>query len=210
MTDSCERSRVMRILLVLSIGVLGASGWESTALGAQEKSFFVVMATFADQQAAQDHAFGHGGWVLDTDLYTGLTPGLFASVRGPFPGRPEAEQETAALHRFEIAPGAYVRVSDGPSAALTALADELPSAVMAAVLGEIRIVLLDREGAQNPCAPQEPYQEIQLWHSTPKREWGGEDLTESKVRAIPTEINVGGFWYIPRTGSIDQIRICGE
>jgi hypothetical protein len=66
-----------KIVLLASFAAL------SVARPARASDFFVVTDTFKSQQDAQTRAASVGGWVLDTDAYSGLGPGLFAVVRGP-------------------------------------------------------------------------------------------------------------------------------
>src|SRR5690606_272979 len=84
------------------------------ALRAQEATgtYFVYLGSFTTKAAAQAHARRHGGWVLRTDLYRGLTPGYFAAVRGPFAERADAEA-ALALVQSDL-PDALVRDAGAP------------------------------------------------------------------------------------------------
>ncbi len=63
--------------------LLASFAFLSVAGTAQASDFFVITDTFKSQHDAQARAASVGGWVLDTDAYSGLGPGLFAVVRGP-------------------------------------------------------------------------------------------------------------------------------
>lgn len=62
--------------LLLLLAALTARAQDS------EGPYFVYLGSFSTKAAAQTHAARHGGWVLRTDLYRGLTPGFFAAVLG--------------------------------------------------------------------------------------------------------------------------------
>src|SRR3954471_13615749 len=76
---------------------------------ARAADFFVVTDTFKSQQDAQNRAATVGGWVLDTDAYSGLGPSLFAVVRGPYISRQVAEQHLKELKPIKTYKAAYVK-----------------------------------------------------------------------------------------------------
>jgi hypothetical protein len=176
--------------LLLLAGLLAGSPFAQDAPAAGEGPFFVYMGSFSTKSAAQNHAAEFGGWVLRTDLYTGLTPGFYAAVIGPF--RERADAELALEEVRLIQPDALVR-SAGPSRLPAALGDP---ALLAAVLGELAVVVNADTTTVNPCAPTEPYVTILV----------GFVLTVFGEEDAP----LGGFWMIERTGEVIPIRGCVE
>lgn len=81
----------MKVMLFVTWVVL------STVGSARAAEFFVVTDTFKSQREAQDRAASVGGWVLDTDAYSGLPPNLFAVVRGPYAKRESADHQLREL-----------------------------------------------------------------------------------------------------------------
>ncbi len=73
------------------------------------RRFFVVTDALKSQQDAQARAALVGGWVLDTDAYTALAPGLFAVVQGPYSSRPIADQRLKELKAIKTYKAAYVK-----------------------------------------------------------------------------------------------------
>ena len=147
--------------------------------------FFVYTGTFASKPAAQRHAGLHGGWVLRTDLYRGLTPGYFAVVRGPFAARADADAARDAL--VTDFPDAFVRAAGDPVLP-RALGD---AALLAAVLGDLVVDVSGGLDAGNPCAPAEPYLTVLV----------GFEQDEGPA---------AGYWLIERTGEVQPIVRCGE
>src|SRR5262245_60539893 len=78
---------------------------------AHADDYFVVTGTFQSQAAAQVSAAESGGWALDTDLYSGLKPNLFAVVRGPFRSSSAAKSELKFLTSNGDYRGSYVKAS---------------------------------------------------------------------------------------------------
>ena len=81
----------MKGMLFVTLVVLFTVG------SARAGEFFVVTDTFKSQREAQDRAASVGGWVLDTDAYSGFSPNLFAVVRGPYANRQSADQRLREL-----------------------------------------------------------------------------------------------------------------
>ena len=145
--------------------------------------FFVIAATFRSKASAQAEARERGGWVLRTDLYRSLTPGLFAVVHGPYERRADAEAVLDTVRRQQ--PEAYVRTA-GESILPAALGDP---ALLAALLGEVTTE--SAEGSPGaPCAPDEPYTSIRMMGP-------GGDL-------------LGAFQVLTRTGEVRAVRPCQE
>jgi hypothetical protein len=143
--------------------------------------FFVIAATFRSKASAQAEARNRGGWVLRTDLYRSLTPGLFAVVHGPYERRSDAEAVLADVRVNQ--PEAYVRTA-GESILPAALGDP---ALLAALLGEVTTE--SAEGSPGaPCAPDEPYTSIRMMGP-------GGDL-------------LGAFQVLQRTGEVRAVRPC--
>src|SRR5580698_4261056 len=76
---------------------------------ARADDFYVITGTFKTQSEAQQVAATKGGWVLNTNFYNQLTPGVFAVVRGPYRSKGEADTQLSELERFAIFAGSYVR-----------------------------------------------------------------------------------------------------
>jgi len=143
--------------------------------------FFVMAGTYRSKASAQAQTRAHGGWVLRTDLYRRLTPGLFAVVRGPYASRADADAMLA--HVRPQYPEAYVRTA-GESILPAALGDP---ALLAALLGEVTTE--SSAGAPGaPCAPDEPYTSIRMMGP------GGDML--------------GAFQVLARTGEVRAVRPC--
>ena len=152
--------------------------------------FFLYMGSFSTKVAAQNQAVEFGGWVLRTDLYTGLTPGFYAAVIGPFHQRADAE---AALQDVRlIQPNAIVRMAGRPTLP-PSLGDP---GLLAAVLGDLTVVVNSDSTFTNPCAPNEPHVTVLVGFVTPVL--GAEDAP------------LGGFWIVDRTGEVVPIRGCED
>ncbi len=153
-------------------------------------TFFVYMGSFSTKAAAQAHSGEFGGWTLRTDLYSGLTPGYYAAVIGPFRERQDAE---AALQDVvHIQPDAIVRTAGRPTFPV-ALGDP---GLLSAVLGELKVVVSEDTTLTNPCAPDEPHITVLVGFVSPIL--GEEDAP------------LGGFWMVEQTGEVVPIRHCEE
>ena len=89
---------------MIKVAVITLSVVLSVAARAHAADFFVVTDTFKSQQDAQARAALVGGWVLDTDAYSGLTPSLFVVVRGPYSTRQVADQRLKELKAIKGMP----------------------------------------------------------------------------------------------------------
>ena len=176
------------------------------AVDASAGDYFVVTDTFGSQRDAQIRAATVGGWVLDTDSYSALEPGLFAVVRGPFSSRVTAEHELAFLVKGGRYTGAYVKDA-GVLQLPGNLAGAVSPSVVVALLGELAIATQDMPGGANPCEPQEPYQRVSVSAVTLVH---APDPMSRDTVSRRVEIDMGGFWVIKRTGEIDRMRICSE
>ncbi len=178
--------RVVSFLIVGAVLVTSVNAQEAPAEG----PYFVYMGSFSTKVAAQSHAAQFGGWTLRTDLYSGLTPGFYAAVIGPFRDRPDAE---AALQDvLLIQPDAIVR-SAGRPLFPSSLGD---SGLLAAVLGDLTVIVNNDSTLANPCAPTEPHFTILIGFVEPIL--GDENAP------------LGGFWMVERTGEVIPIRRCEE
>lgn len=180
-----------------------------TAAGqVQAADFFVVTDTMKSQKDAQARAALVGGWVLDTDAYTALAPGLFAVVRGPYVSRQVADQQLKELKTNNAYKAAYVKDA-GTLRVAPSFAKSVPPKVLAALLGELSVVVTDRRGGANPCEPQEPYQDVEVSVVTLDRTVDSKTDAEGfKPRRVT--LDLGGFWVIKRTGEVERMRICAE
>jgi hypothetical protein len=180
----------------------------SIAARAQAADFFVVTDTLKSQRDAQDRAALVGGWVLDTDAYTALAPRLFAVVRGPYSSRQVAEQRLKELKTIKTYKTAYVKDA-GTLRVPPAFGRSVPPKVLAALLGELSVVVTDRPGGTNPCEPQEPYQDVAVSVASLDRTADVKTEVEGfKPRRV--DLDIGGFWVIKRTGEVQRMRICAE
>jgi hypothetical protein len=187
---------LLALFLIVSVG------------GTARADFFVVTDTFKAQQEAQNRAALVGGWVLDTDAYSGLPPSLFAVVRGPFASRPIAEQRLKELKAIKTYKAAYVKDA-GTLRVAPAFAKSIPPKVLTALLGELSVVVTEKRGGSNPCEPQEPYQDVSLSVATVDRTYDEKTETDGfKPRRLA--VDIGGFWVIKRTGEIERMRVCAE
>jgi hypothetical protein len=175
---------------------------------ARAADFFVITDTFKGQQDAQARAASVGGWVLDTDAYSGLGPSLFAVVRGPYASRQAAEQSLKELKATKGYKGAYLKDA-GTLRLPPALAKSVSPKVLAALLGELSISTTDMPGGSNPCEPQEPYQDVSVSIVTLDRSYNDKTGIDGlKPRRV--NLDIGGFWVIKRTGEIERMRVCAE
>jgi len=194
--------------LAMKVVFLAVFGLVSSVGTAQATDFFVVTDTFTVQEDAQSRAASVGGWVLDTDAYSGMSPNRFAVVRGPYTTRRVAEQELKELKAIKTYKAAYVKDA-GKLRLGPVVAKSVSPKVLAALLGELSVVVTDRPGGGNPCEPQEPYQEVSVSVVTVDRTYDDKAGIEGfKPRRL--ELDIGGFWVIKRTGEIDRMRICAE
>jgi len=192
-----ERLTIVHVLWLLSVAPICAG------------DFYVITATFPSQGAAQTEAALHGGWVLDTDFYANLTPNTFSVVRGPFSGEVDARKELKFLLSGSGYRGAYVKDAGKPRLGGNLGSTALRPQLLAALLGELSVEVTDRPGGENPCEPQEPYQDVQISFVDVARTIDG---SSDKVReeAHRREVEVGAFRIIKRTGEIDRMRQCFE
>jgi hypothetical protein len=172
------------------------------------ENFFVITATSDSQARAQKWAAENGGWVLDTDAYSALTPNQFAVVRGPFKTAKLAESRLATLKSGAAYKGAYVKHAGAPRLP-TNLGNAVPAVALAVLLGEISVAIEDHTGGSNPCEPQEPYQSVSLSYAGLSRRY--DPATDSyPVASERVPIDVGSFSIIKRTGELDRMRACYE
>ena len=127
---------------MIKTALLASLALLSVASRARAADFFVVTDTFKSQQDAQDRAALVGGWVLDTDAYSGLAPNLFAVVRGPYSNRRVADQEIKAIKAIKAYKAAYVKEA-GTVRIAPALANSVSPNVLAALLGELSVVVTE-------------------------------------------------------------------
>ena len=182
---------VLRLLALLIAG-----GFVAVSAGAQDPPapergpYFVYMGSFSTKTAAQNHAAEFGGWTLRTDLYSGLTPGFYAAVIGPFRERTDAD---VALQDVRlIQPDAIVRAAGRPTLPAS-LGDP---GLLAAVLGDLTVVISSDSVITSPCAPNEPHVTVLVGFALPVL--GEEDAP------------LGAFWIVERTGEVIPIRGCEE
>jgi hypothetical protein len=171
--------------------------------------FYVVTATFPSQGAAQTEAALRGGWVLDTDFYPNLTANTFAVVRGPFPVEQLARKELKFLLSGGGYSGAYVKDAGKPRLSGSLGSPSLRPQLLAALLGELSVEVTDHPGGENPCEPQEAYQDVQIsFVDLTRKVSDGSDT--SRVGTERRDVDVGAFRIIKRTGEIDRMRQCYE
>jgi len=193
---------MIKLVLLASAIVISVAGRTKAA------DFFVVTDTLKSQQDAQARAALVGGWVLDTDAYTALAPGLFAVVRGPYSSRQVADQQLKELEAIKTYKTAYVKDA-GTLRVAPAFARSVPPKVLAALLGELSVVVTDRPGGTNPCEPQEPYQDVAVSVVSLDRTAGLKTETQGlKPRRV--NLDIGGLWVIKRTGEVQRMRLCAE
>jgi hypothetical protein len=152
--------------------------------------FFVYLGSFSTKPAAQAHAQRHGGWVLRTDLYSGLAPGFFAAVLGPFHERTDAET-ALALVRPDL-PDAFVREAGQP--VLPRALGE--AALLSAVLGDLVVEVSTAADDGNPCAPSEPHLTVLVGFE--------------QTRGTDEDAPAAGFWLIERTGEVRPVAHCDD
>ena len=169
--------------------------------GAARADYFIITATEQSKELAQRTAAQKGGWVLDTNLYSALTPNRYAVVRGPFVKAADAREALTVLHKGY--PGAYMK--DAGSIRITTLfGRNSPPVIAAALLGELSVTLIEKGGGGNPCEPQEPYVDIQLSFVSV------EPMGNGNTEPVRREIDFGSLTLINRTGEIQHMRVCLE
>ena len=171
-----------------------------------EADWFVFTSADTDQVSAQGKAADKGGWVLDTDFYPDLTPGLYAVVRGPFATKSLAESQLKELLPWRK--DAYIKDAGDPIALPPIGSPTLDSRLLAALLGELSVEVTRHKGARHGCEPQQPYRAVRLYWTTiiPVLEPDG-GIGHAPSRE---EIPLGGFWIIESTGEVDRMRRCLE
>jgi hypothetical protein len=192
-----QRTTIVHVLWLLSVAPVCAG------------DFYVVTATFPSQGVAQTEAALRGGWVLDTDFYSNLTPNTFAVVRGPFTDESVARKELRFLLSGGGYSGGYVKDAGKPRLGGNLGSAPLRPQLLAALLGELSVEVRDHPGGENPCEPQEPYQEVQISFVDLTRKLSD---SSNKVQEGTTrrDVDVGAFRIIKRTGEIDRMRQCFE
>lgn len=171
--------------------------------------FYVIIGTYKVQKEAQQAAATKGGWVLNTNFYNKLTPNLFAVVRGPFSTKKMADDQLAMLMESGKYRGSYVKNAETINIQVKTGNRAISPQMIAAILGEFRIDVIEHKGGSNPCEPQEPYKGLTFSYVTLAR---GYDEKKDKLSFNPQDIpiEVGAFWEIKSTGEIDRMRICAE
>ena len=172
-----------------------------------QADWFVFTSAGKDQSAAQATAATNGGWVLDTDFYPALTPGLYAVVRGPFADKGTAQAQLDSLKRWHK--DAYLKDGGAPLALPALGSAALDARLIAALLGELAVEVTRHKGADNPCEPQEPYRAVALSWTSIARVYDPAS-GDISVEASKQAIDLGGFWIIESTGEIDRMRVCME
>jgi hypothetical protein len=175
---------------------------------ASANDFYVITATYKTQLEAQNDAAAYGGWVLNTNFYNKLTPGLYAVVRGPFKSGSDAQGELSSLQHFSHWMHGYVKDAGDINIEIKIGNKKLSPQMLAALLGELRIDISDNEGATNPCEPQEPYLSLSLSYVTLQRSLDSEGNETDQLKEMP--IDIGGLWQLKRSGEIERMRICTE
>ncbi len=194
---------MIREVALALIAILGSLAPSSAAA----ENWFVITSTFDTQRAAQVAVVDHGGWTLDTDAYSGLAPGMYAVVRGPFSTRATAESDLAWLTDGGRYPGAYAKEAGEPLLP-AALIGSASSAALAWLLGEIAIEIGPEEQPENPvCTPDEPYREIKLLWTKVDSRIDGEEL---RFFAQRVPLDVGFLAVVSRTGELFTSKICLE
>jgi hypothetical protein len=171
--------------------------------------FYVITGTYKTQKEAQQIAANKGGWVLYTNFYSQLTPNLFAVVRGPFKTNKDADKELAFLKEGGRYPGSYVKNAGAINIGVKIGNKALSPQMLAALLGEIRIDVMEQKGGGDPCEPEEPYKQLSLSYVTVERSVD-EKKEEAVLKPREVEIDAGVFWEIKRTGEVEHMRICAE
>lgn len=171
--------------------------------------FYVIIGTYKVQKEAQQAAATKGGWVLNTNFYNKLTPNLFAVVRGPFSTKKMADDQLAMLMESGKYRGSYVKNAETINIQVKTGNRAISPQMIAAILGEFRIDVIEHKGGSNPCEPQEPYKGLTFSYVTLAR---GYDEKKDKLSFNPQDIpiEVGAFWEIKSTGEIDRMRTCAE
>jgi hypothetical protein len=171
--------------------------------------FYVITATYKTQKEAQDVAALKGGWVLNTNFYNKLTPNLYAVVRGPYQTQATADEKLAWLTNGGRYPGSYVKNPGNINIEVKVGNKALSPQMLAALLGELRIDVLENNGASHPCEPQEPYKQLSLSYVTIARHY--DDKNEEVIlKPKDVELDAGAFREIEKTGEIVRMRICAE
>ena len=202
--------QVIGITTLFCCGLFAAGG--NTQPSGGDASYFIVIGSFPDSDSAQDRAAVTGGWVLRTDLYSGLEPGAFLVVRrGPYNSEQEAEAAREAMTKYGAWSAARVVSGGGPSNHLKAIAGDVPPEVVAALLGELRIGLTEHVPDGGLCAPDEPYQSISLSYKSYARQ-PVEDGLPGETRNVPWErpLDIGHFTRVVRSGELSRLRVCRE
>jgi hypothetical protein len=176
----------------------------AVASSATRADYFVVTSTERSKEAAQKTAAENGGWVLDTNLYGGLTPNKYSVVRGPFARRNDAHEALKFIQSGNDYPGAYVK--DAGRIRVNALFGvNSTAAVAVALLGELNVTLTEEPGGRNPCEPQDPYVDVQLsFVSVDHR------MEDGNLKAVRRRIDFGSLTIDKRTGEIQRMRACFE
>ncbi len=191
---------ISRVILALSL---------AASSHAHADDFYVITGAHKTQEEAQQVAAQNGGWVLNTNFYSQLTPNLFAVVRGPFRTKTDADERLARLVEGGRYPGGYVKNAGNINIEVKIGDKTLSPQMLAALLGELRIDVSEAEGGSNPCEPQEPYRQISLSYVTVAR---GYDEKKGMPTFVPKEVtlDVGAFREIKKSGEVERMRICAE
>ncbi len=170
--------------------------------------FFIISDSYKKQAEAQSKAADTGGWVLISNLYKSLTPNLFAVVRGPFHSKKEAETELANLKINQHFKKSYVKDAGEMSIDLAALKLELSPVALAALLGEVRVLVKNEPASESPCSPQEENKSFSLQYFTVDRNIDA----KGNMSFVPKDVNldIGSFAQINHSGEIQRMRLCAE
>ena len=191
------------LFLFLAVSLLGFPSFAYTG------DIYVITGTLRSQREAQERAALTGGWVLDTDLYTKLSRGHFAVVRGPFKERKEAQLEVQRLRQSAAFRKVFSQDAGQLRLPVKDRSSASRSAVFAALLGEIAAETTEQPGGANPCEPQEPYQLVTFSYLNVDRKWD-KATEQDQLQTFRKTLDLGGFWVIKRTGEIQRMRVCTE
>ena len=136
-----------------AITVLAALGTviPSTVLCQNHGDYYVILSSDTTRADAEEKSAA-GTWVLETTLYPGLTPNLYAVVRGPFDSLPIAEEVLAFARGSH--PDAYIR-----NAGILPVGQGDSQTLVSTLLGDTLVDVRHEPGGRHGCEPQEAYSE---------------------------------------------------
>jgi hypothetical protein len=175
--------------------------------------FYIFTSTFKTQEEAQKKAAIVGTWVLNTNFYPKLTPGLFSVVHGPYSSRLSAKNAWHKLSKrraYKDIQDVYIKNAGEINVENGIKKLNIPLKLVVALLGELNLSLSHYNKAGHPCLPREPFDIIDVKHFKLSAE--GSPEHPKKINFVPfiRPVRMGAIYATKSDGAVGISRICIE